>query len=79
MPWIARQLNADTEKRMFCVYVADCLGLIVRSAYHADDFRLFSDFLETENGKQETKEQVIEKVLGLLDKAGKEGKVVGSI
>ena len=59
-------LKADTEQRIFQVYSADCLGMIVRQLYGASDFKLYSEFIKVEKEKAETKEEVINKILNLL-------------
>lgn len=69
-------IKADTEQRIFNVYTADSLGMIIRHLYGTNDFKLYSDFIDVEEEKTETKEEVIEKILRLLGSAenvGKEG------
>lgn len=69
-------IKADTEQRIFNVYTADSLGMIIRHLYGTTDFKLYSDFIEYEEEKTETKEEVIEKILRLLgnvENVGKEG------
>lgn len=69
-------IKADTEQRIFNVYTADSLGMIIRYLYGTTEFQLYSDFINVEEEKSETKEEVIEKILSLLGKVenvGKEG------
>ena len=61
-------LNDDTESRLHKIYTADCLGMIVKWVYGVDDFKLYSDYVVKDEKPAETKEQVLNKILGLLDK-----------
>lgn len=43
------------------------MGLILRSLYHTNDFKLYTEMLHLDDDKPvETKEQVIDKILRLL-------------
>lgn len=59
-------LKADTEQRIYQVYSADCLGMIVRQLYGIKEFKLYSEYVKVEEEKTETKEEVIDKILNLL-------------
>ena len=75
-----RLLKSDTEQRLYNVYTADCLGMLLRNLCGASEFKLYSDYIYSEEEKpKETTEQVIDKILRLLDGAGKGVVVDGSI
>ena len=65
-------MKADTEQRLYNVYTADCLGMLLRNLCGMSEFNLYSDFIYSEEEKpKETTEQVIDKILRLLSGAGK--------
>lgn len=72
--------KADAEQRIYNAYTADCLGMLIRQLYGANDFKLFTDYIASEEKEHtETREQVADKILRLLDGVGKGVATDGSI
>jgi len=72
-------LKDDTEQRIYNVYTADCLGMMLRALYDVQEFKLYSEYIQIEEKQTETREQVVDKILRLLDGVGKGVPQVGSI
>jgi len=64
---LEKLLSADDWEKSQGAYVANCLGMIVRWAYSADDFALFTDLIDKQSEVNVTLESVKQKILKMLD------------
>lgn len=65
MQSLAPMIRDYTYEIKYKMYTADCMGMLVRAAFHSDDFKLFSDIAPIVAKPDETVDQVKAKILRL--------------